>query len=112
MMKLKLWLVKRNISYPKFASKIGVTKIYIRQLMCGACPFTEELAKKIEDATGGDIRADSLYKKLPKKKRKPRRRLKQLDFEEMLEKHVKIAKPGELPEGWGKFDHLVPRDFM
>jgi transcriptional regulator with XRE-family HTH domain len=52
---------RRGLTQQQFAGVLGVrSKVYVSQLETGACPFTIELALKVDGWSGGEIKAPNL----------------------------------------------------
>ena len=68
-MNLRRFLFENNITVTTFAKLIGVERSYLSRVIHGKHPYTKKLSKKIEIHTGGRVKASSLVKDAPKKKK-------------------------------------------
>ena len=57
---LKRYLKDRSLTADEFAAQIGSTSSYLSQIICGHRRPSVEMARKIEAATGGDVKAGEL----------------------------------------------------
>lgn len=62
-MELKLYLVRNKISITDFSKKIGCHRSYLSEIVNGTKIPGKRLAKDIELATNGEIKAEELLKK-------------------------------------------------
>ena len=62
MNKLKVYLFYKNMSITAFAKLIGVSRNYIGQICLGKMTPAKFLAKEIERATNGEVKAEDLLK--------------------------------------------------
>jgi transcriptional regulator with XRE-family HTH domain len=102
-MNLKDYLYKQRVEYEDFAKVIGVSKGHLQNIISGTRFASRKLCSKIELHTAGEVTLKDLTKGKPK--RSPRSRgvkIKQIQFNELLEQLKRIATPGQLPENWGK----------
>lgn len=58
--KLRIWLLKNDLTLSMMAKDLGVNICYMRQLFCMAIPFTLPMAQKIEAYTKGQVTASHL----------------------------------------------------
>lgn len=70
-MNLKIWLIEKHMNITEFAEIIGCHRHHIYNILSGSHKPSKRLAKSIEMATKGKVKADeilSLYrpKKAPK----------------------------------------------
>jgi hypothetical protein len=104
MKKLRRWLFNNNITIRALAEGIGVAPGHLRAVLSNSQAhwMSLDMAQKIENFTYGKIRVSDIYKEKRAKaarayvrNRYKRNRVKQLDFEDVVE-----ATP-KLPENWG-----------
>ena len=55
-MNLKVYLAVKNMTMREFAKKIGCHSNYLSRTLYGHTTMSRKLAKKIEDATEGEVR--------------------------------------------------------
>lgn len=80
-MKLRAYLIDREVSYQEFADLIGISKTYLIKIMCGTFIPGYHLLVRIENQTGGKVKAEDFKTVLcRKKKRKKRDKPVQLDL--------------------------------
>ena len=61
-MQLKLYLVKNRITIKEFCEKIGYSRNQISGIANGKLTPSKRLAKTIEQATNGEVKAEDLMK--------------------------------------------------
>ena len=61
-MKLKLYLVEKRISITDFSNKIGCSRMHLNDIVNDKRKCGKSLAKLIEIATNGDVKAEDLLK--------------------------------------------------
>ncbi len=105
MLKLRLWITKNNLSHATLAEALDIHPKYISNFLRGSCRISKKLARKIERHTLGEVKASDVREDMPKTPRPKKEKIKQMDikdFNQKLQSIVKVAQPGELPDGWGK----------
>lgn len=76
-MELREYLFYNKITMQKMAALCGVSSTWIQHLKNGDATAGKELARKIEEITGGQVKADSLIKKTKRGTRSPNKNIKQ-----------------------------------
>jgi len=66
-MELKLYLVKNRITIADFSEKIGYSRNMISGVANGIYRPSKRLAKTIEQATNGEVKAEDLMKEAEQK---------------------------------------------
>jgi DNA-binding transcriptional regulator YdaS (Cro superfamily) len=61
-MELKVWLVRHKRKIKDFADELGITRTHLGEIMSGRRNISRSLAKFIELATNGDVKAEDLLK--------------------------------------------------
>jgi transcriptional regulator with XRE-family HTH domain len=61
-MELKIYLVKNRMTIKEFCEKIGYSRNQISGIINGKLRPSKRLAKVIQDATNGEVKAEDLLK--------------------------------------------------
>lgn len=68
MEKLRSYLTARNLTITAFALKVGLSDIYLRQVLAGSRTLAPDKAHRIEAATAGEVTLYDIYPKPAKAK--------------------------------------------